>query len=726
MKPPIRNSTIIPIALAVLTLLLAACERQPAEPQAPETAAAPEPEARALPANVDTARIVGADDEPGEWLAHGRTYDEQRFSPLDSIDDGNVGRLGLDWYFDFPTRRGKEATPLMIDGVLYVSGSWSRVFALDAVTGELLWAYDPEVPGEKAQQLCCDVVNRGVAAWRGKIFVGTLDGRLVALDAADGHVIWEKVTIPDGSSYSITGAPRVVKGKVIIGNGGAEFGNRGYVSAYDADTGAMAWRFYTVPGDPALGFENPAMEMAAATWTGEWWKLGGGGTVWDSMAYDPELDLLYIGVGNGSPWNRQIRSPGGGDNLFLSSIVALRPETGEYVWHYQETPGETWDFTATQHMILADMEIKGQVRKVIVQAPKNGFFYVVDRATGEFLSAEKYTKVTWASHVDAETGRPVEQEGIRFINDQLSVTYPGWAGGHNWQPMSYSPLTRLVYIPAQQTLAVYAHDPEFSYKPGFYNTGVDFARATLPDDPAERAAVVSEFQGFLLAWDPVGQREVWRIPQPGLWNGGVLSTGGNLVFQGNGAGEFVAYRAGSGERLWSADAQTGIMAAPITYAVDGKQYVAVVAGWGGLGILLGDIAVKSPGIVNRSRLLVYSLDADASLPEPDPFDRGTPEPPPLTAGAEEIQRGKDLYHTSCFACHGEAAVSASSQVADLRYMSAPMHKMFVKVTLDGVLHERGMAGYREWVTEDQAQAIHAYLIKRAHELLDELAAEAPQ
>ncbi len=669
---------------------------------------------------VDATRIINADREPGNWLTTGRTYDEQRYSPLKQINASNVGRLGLSWYYDFPTNRGMEATPLAIDGVLYVSGSWSMVYAFNAASGALLWQYNPGVSKEKALQACCDVVNRGVAAWGGKIYVGTLDGRLVALDAVDGHVVWEVQTTPKDAAYSITGAPRVVKGNVIIGNGGAEYDVRGFVSAYDAETGKLNWRFYTVPGDPSQPFENPILEQAAKTWHGEWWKIGGGGTVWDSMAYDPDLDLLYIGVGNGAPWNRQIRSPGGGDNLFLSSIVALRPDTGEYVWHYQTTPGESWDYTATQHMILADLKIDGKTRKVIMQAPKNGFFYVLDRATGEFLSARKYTRVTWASHVDQETGRPVEAPGVRYDSGVPAVIFPGSQGGHNWHPMSYSPDTGLVYIPAQQNLGVYADEVDFSHKPGFYNTGVDWTKATLPDDPKQRAGVLSQFTGFITAWDPVAQKEVWRFPHSNLWNGGMLSTAGNLLFQGNADGQFVAYTADSGKQLWSFEAQTGIVAAPISYSVGGKQYVAVAAGWGGSLITFGEVAGRSKGSVNRSRMLVFELDAKGELPEPVPFDRGTPEPPVLSADAATIQRGDDLYHTRCFACHGEGAISAVSFIPDLRYMSAQTHELFKPIVLGGLYKDRGMPSMAPYISNEEADLIHTYLISRAHQLLAEM------
>src|SRR5688572_24712017 len=353
--------------------------------------------AQATFAAVNEQRLVNADAEPGQWMSTGRTYGEQHYSPLQQINRSNVGTLGLSWYADFNIPRGQESTPLVIDGVIYVTTAWSNVRAFDAATGATLWEFDSEVPRDWGSRACCDVVNRGAAAWNGKIFVGTIDGRMIAIDAETGTKVWETDTVISRDlSYSITGAPRVVKGKVVIGNGGAEYGVRGYVSAYDTETGALAWRFYTVPGDPSLGFENETMEMAAMTWNGEWWKLGGGGTVWDSMAYDPELDLLYIGTGNGSPWNQDIRSPGGGDNLFISSIVALKPESGEYVWHYQTTPGDTWDYTAAQHMILADLTIEGRARKVIMQAPKNGFFYVLDRSTGELISAGAFATMNWA------------------------------------------------------------------------------------------------------------------------------------------------------------------------------------------------------------------------------------------------------------------------------------------------------------------------------------------
>jgi len=470
----------------------------------------------ALP--VTGKKIIQAD--PTEWLTHGRTYSEQRHSPLNAINKDNVAQLGLQWSYDLGTSRGIEATPIVHDGMMYVTSTWNVVHALDARNGEKVWGFDPEVDKSQASNGCCDMVNRGVALWGNSVFTATLDGRLISLDAKSGKVNWDVNTIDKSKPYTITGAPRIIKGKVIIGNGGAELGVRGYISAYDATSGELAWRFYTVPGNPADGFENETMEMAAKTWNGNFWEAGGGGTAWDSIAYDPELDLLYFGVGNGSPWNQSIRSPGGGDNLFLSSIVAVKPDSGDYVWHYQTTPGETWDYTATQHMILAELEIEGEQRKVIMQAPKNGFFYVIDRATGKLISANNFVPVNWATHVDLETGRPVETPEARYGPDKEPfVQLPGPLGAHNWHPMSYSPDTGLVYIPAQEAPWVYRDKKDYKYTEGTWNTGTDFIYAVLPTERAMFAALKSMVKGRLIAWDPVKQEPAWSHEHGGAWNG---------------------------------------------------------------------------------------------------------------------------------------------------------------------------------------------------------------
>jgi PQQ-dependent dehydrogenase (methanol/ethanol family) len=488
---------------------------------------------------------------------------------------------------------------------------------------------------------------------------------------------------------------------------------RGFVSAYDAAGGDLVWRFYTVPGNPELGFENAAMKMAAETWNGTWWELGGGGgTVWDAMAYDPELDLLYIGVGNGAPWNREIRSPGGGDNLFLSSIVALRPDTGEYVWHYQTTPGETWDYTATQHIILADMELDGKTRKVLMQAPKNGFFYVVDRATGELISANNYIDVTWATHVDMETGRPVEVEGARYIDSPYLVT-PSYLGGHNWHPMSYSPETGLVYIPVLDFPANYGQPEDFLYRPGAANTGADGVVGSLPDSQAERDAMRPLMKGRLLAWNPTTQSEAWRVEHSGPWNGGTLVTAGNLVFQGTADGKLVAFTADDGEALWEFPTQTGVVAPAMTYEIDGEQYVSVNAGWGGAYALVFGEFVQAESMPNVSRVLTFKLGADGKLPPVNWRPAVVFNPPQKTADAETEQSGFALYQDICMGCHGLNAVSGLL-IPDLRG-SGWLHDAegWNRVVREGLLASNGMAGFADYLDREQSEAIRAYIIREA-------------
>jgi PQQ-dependent dehydrogenase (methanol/ethanol family) len=700
-------------ALLGIVALLAAC----GEP-APETQSqSPPPEATnvraARPAMVDGARIRNADREPGQWLSHGRTYGEQRYSPLDAINEANVGRLGIAWYFDLDTKRGQEATPLVVDGVMYVSTAWSKVKALDAKTGELIWQFDPEVTPEMAFKGCCDVVNRGVAVWNGKVYVGTFDGRLIALDAATGQPVWRVVTVDVDQPYTITGAPRVVKGKVLIGNGGAEYNVRGYVSAYDAETGDLAWRFYTVPGDPSKGFESPALEMAAKTWNGEWWTLsGGGGTVWDAMAYDPELDLLYIGTGNGGPFDRNARSPGGGDNLFLSSIVALKPDTGEYVWHFQTTPGDSWDFTAVQHMILADLTIDGRVRKVLMQAPKNGFFYVLDRVTGEFISAKPYIPLNWATGVD-EKGRPIMNPDAWYMDTGRPVLVnPGPPGAHNWQPMAFNPNTGLVYIPAQETPFVFSSAPP---RAASENAAVGASESSLVRGTRGAPGIpeIPPWDGYLLAWDPVAQREVWRVDYAGAGNGGVLATAGNLVVQGTAHGELVVYRADNGQKLWSMPLQTGVMAGPISYTVDGEQYIAVAAGWGGaFALVSGEEAQRSGKKRNISRVIAFKVGGAVNLPPEPPWP--TLNPPPLTADAQTVARGGEVYQGICGRCHGLNAVSGGT-ITDLRYSAHLAADSWFDIVLGGAFRANGMVSFADTLTRDDAAAIRAFLIAKAHE-----------
>jgi alcohol dehydrogenase (cytochrome c)/quinohemoprotein ethanol dehydrogenase len=665
---------------------------------------------------VNSKALLAAADNRAAWLTHGRTYDEQRFSPLEEINTANVKHLGLAWFADLDTARGQEATPLVIDGTLYVTTAWSEVKAYDAVSGKLRWQYDPKVPREAGVKLCCDVVNRGLAAWGQRLYLGALDGRLIALDRNTGKLVWSKLTVDPSKPYAITGAPRVIDGRVIIGNAGAEMGVRGYVAAYDGKDGRELWRFYTVPDRPGTN-SAPHLKRAEETWKGEWWSLGGGGTVWDSMAYDPKLDLLYVGVGNGSPWNQTYRSPGGGDNLYISSIIALRPESGEYVWHYQTTPGDTWDFDATEHIILADLEIGGRLRQVLMQASKNGFFYVLDRASGQLISAANFVMVNWAKGIDVHSGRPIENPEARIDRTgKPYVVVPGAGGAHSWQPMAYDPQTGLVYIPALEAGFPYAPDAHWKAAAQGFNTGMDFAAAAMPPDTNVRAAVKAATKGALIAWDPVEQKERWRVAFKGPWNGGVLATGGGLVFQGNAAKEFAAYDARSGAKLWSIGVQTGIIAAPIAYSIKGYQYVAVLAGWGGIWALAPGILSEVAGpIRNVSRLLVFKLGGTAQLPPEQPVPLRPLDPPAVSGTPEQIADGAQQYGRFCGVCHGDAAYG-STLLPDLRRSALLANSQgWASVVHDGALRARGMVSFASVLNAEQVEATRHYVIKRANE-----------
>lgn len=510
------------------------------------------------------------------WTRHGLDAAETRYSRLAQVNADNVHRLEAAWSWEIPKRSERiETTPLIVDGVLYATGPWSYVFAVDAATGAVIWTWDPEIApkADGRPTSCCGEVNRGVAVADDKVFVGLIDGRLVALDRIGGFVRWSVRTTPADSDYAITGAPRVIGNRVVIGNSGADFGVRGYVGAYEAETGLPLWRTYTVPGDPALGYEDEAMAEAAKTWNGEWWKTGGGGTVWDAIAHDVEAGLVYVGTGNGSPWSRDHRSPGGGDNLYLSSILALNAEDGKVVWHYQTTPGDDWDYASTQHLMLLDLEMRGQSRKAVVQAPKNGFFYVLDRLTGELLTAEPFADdMTWATHVDMATGRPVETPRARYGTAGGTYLSPGTSGAHNWPPMSWNAGTGLVYVPAQNSTAYYEKARHFVYTPGGWNTGTTTGMRLWRRRPGRRGPAK-----LLLAWDPATNREAWRVPaQEGAIHGGTMSTAGRLVFWSTGS-RLAALDARTGDELWTFEIGPS-PGPPVTYAIDGRQYVAVASG----------------------------------------------------------------------------------------------------------------------------------------------------
>ena len=652
---------------------------------------------------VDGAMVRANMAVSREWPSHGLDYAETRFSRLTQVNDGNVHDLGLVWTYDLESSRGVEATPLVVDGVMFVTAPWSVVHAIDARTGKRLWTYDPQVPRELGQKACCDVVNRGVALYKGKVFVGALDGRLIALDAATGQEAWVVDTVVDHKwPYTITGAPRVFKGNVVIGNGGAEFGVRGYVTAYDAETGKQKWRWFTVPGDPGEPFENEAMERAAGTWdpSAKYWEAGGGGTVWDSMAFDPELDLMYIGTGNGSPWARNLRSPAGGDNLYLASIVALNPDTGEYVWHYQETPGENWDYTSTQTMILADLEIGGELRKVILHAPKNGFFFVVDRTNGEFISAKNFVDVSWATGYDAN-GRPMEVAAARGAEPFESI--PGAYGAHNWHSMSFNPQLGLAYLPVQHVPVNQTEDRNWTYNsnvPGQFASGVGynigvFANAVPPQ---------SKPFGRLVAWDPVAQREAWAVEHVSPWNGGTLTSAGNLVFEGTADGRFLAFDALTGKQLWESRVGSGIIAAPITYEIAGKQYVSIAVGWGGV---YGE-SIRATDNLGLGRVYTYALGGKAALPENVRYPMQ-----PLLAGVKydpaHVQEGALLYVSNCVSCHGIPGVDTGGSIRNLGYVGAETISNLESMVFNGPLVSQGMPDFTGRLTPDEVTRIKAFI-----------------
>jgi quinohemoprotein ethanol dehydrogenase len=658
------------------------------------------------------AKVVGAvqdkqistiEDNSGDWLTYGRNYGEERFSPLGQITKENVGQLGLAWSLNLGTKRGIEATPLVVDGIMFMSGPWSVVYAINTRSGKLLWTYDPQVPKEFGEKACCDVVNRGVAMYKGNIFVGTLDGRLVSINAATGKKKWEVLTVSHDRSYTITGAPRVMDGKVLIGNGGAEFGVRGYVTAYDAMTGKKIWRFYTVPGNPANGFEHPEMKEAVKTWNGEWWKYGGGGTAWDAFAYDPKLKLIYVGTGNGSVWNREIRSPGGGDNLYLSSILAIHAETGKLKWHYQTTPGDSWDFTAVQQIILTQLEIKGKKREVLMQAPKNGFFYVLDRNTGELLSAEPYVYVNWASKVDMKTGRPVEAPNARYLKSNEQI-YPMAYGGHNWQAMAFNPKTKLVYIPAREQSMMYGNEQNFVYDKDYWSLGI----GKNPANPTNMDSKGPKSHGKLIAWDPVQNKEVWSKKEKSIWNSGVLTTS-DLVFQGNAEGDFNALDAKTGQVIWTKNLGTGIVAPPITYLVDGVQYVTIAVGWGGVVSLKN----KNTEQINPGTIYTFAIGKNAAMPVFEKEAKKEYVTLAVDISDTQVAKGEDLFDKYCSACHTLAPNNPGGTIPNLTYSHPDIMGAFHQIVGDGIFLPKGMPKFKGRLSDADITNIKGYILSSA-------------
>lgn len=664
--------------------------------------------------NIDDKAINDINNK-ADWLAYGHTHDEQRFSLLNDVNADNVTKLGVEWYMDLPNDTGLVSTPLVVDGIMYFTGSMNVIRAVDARTGKLIWEYDPEVYKVlEGQQQVMWKDSRGISTYGDKLFAGTWDGRLIALDRATGKLVWETRTFPLGSGLHINGAPKAFKGKVLIGNGGSEVSpNRAYVTAYDTETGKQAWRFYIVPGNPADGFEDATQEMAAKTWTGEWWKRGGGGNTWHGLTYDEDFKTVYIGTGNGSPWNRKLRSPEGGDNLFLCSIVALDADTGQYKWHYQTSPGETWDYNSNMDIVLADITVDNKPIKALLHAPKNGFFYVINRETGKLVSAEPFADVNWATHIDLKTGRPVEREGARY-EDGSELVYPTPWGAHSWHAMSYNPTTGLVYIPTQNLQSVYDDTsvPK-DWKLEKYNlgTGVGFSMEKIPN----------RSWGTLQAWDPIKQKAVWKVDQDFPWGAGTLTTAGNLVFQGEPTGLFKAYDAKTGSLLWKYDAGLGISAPAITYQLDGKQMISLLVGFGGgWASNLTGVADKygwSYGAQTR-RLITFSLDGKVNIPK----QPGAVFAQPLIDEGFQVDdvkadAGAAVYGgKTCVLCHGAGAVAAA-MAPDLRASLAVLDKDgFKSVVHDGARLRNGMPAFPK-LTDDELTALRHYIRREARKAI---------
>ena len=684
---------------------------------------------------VDAARLAAAAREPANWFTAGRDDDGTYFSPLESINARNVKRLGFAWQYDLGTHRGQEATPIVVDGVMYTSGERGYVYALEAATGRQIWRFDPHVNPQAMRNPCCDLVNRGVAVWKGRVYVASVDGQLHALDAKRGRQIWSVDTIVDHSlPYSSTGAPIVAGSLIVIGNSGSDMGKRGvrgYVSAYNWETGALKWRFFTVPAPPGHPFENPALKAAAKTWN---LKPGtgyeGGGVVWDGLTYDPKLNLVYFGTSNAAPYDLKQLGLSQGDCLFTASILAVNATTGRLVWYYQETPHDSWDFDATQKMILAELPISGARRAVLMQASKNGFFYVFDPRTGKLLSAKPYVYVNWASAIDMKTGRPILTGEANWQTGPKNV-YPSWAGGHTWNPMSYSLDTHYVYIPTIDAPNIWVNlatnGGRVKYVDGFFTVN-----GITPDDTYDPKSLKSLYgplppkkalqrppsgvavREVLRAWDPVSGRIVWQhTTSTGDrgYDGGVLSTAGGLVFQGRGSGELWVYAADSGKVLAVIHTASHIMAAPMTYAVNGVQYVAVQVGYGGAAITVGPVPPSSAvtRYENVNRIIAFKLGGGPVPKPPRREPTVVAKPPVQTASKATIGRGEVLFVQECSRCH----VFGISVTPDLRTIPLTQGGFLDQVLLKGLFSQGGMEKFHDLLSEPDIHAIRAYLIDQA-------------
>lgn len=642
------------------------------------------------------------------WPSYGRSYGEQHFSPLSQINQNNVSRLKLAWFLDLQPG-GTTTQPIEVNGVLYFSMGYSVVHAVDAASGKLLWKFDPETYKTAAQKMRTGWGSRGIGWWRNKVYAVTHDGFVIALDAKSGMRLWSTPTLDKSDSTYVSGPPRIFGGIVVVGNAGDSGINRGLVTAIDAQTGKVLWRFWTVPGNPADGYDK-VMAMAAKTWSGEWWKYGGGGTPWNAFSYDPATQTIFVGTDNGYPYNHRVRSAGEGDNLFIASVIALDAKTGAYKWHYQANPADDWDYSFVMDLELADLVIDGRKRKVLMSAPKNGFYYVIDRTNGRLISAKPFVKVNWAYSINRVTGRPVENPASRYQNETF-VGWPSSFGGHNWQPMAYSPKSRLAYIPIVEMGGTFTDDPAPWTPPNDVRAGgtVTVTFGVKDGGPHEGTAA-------LLAYDPVAQSPVWRVERPSMVPTGVIATGGNLVFQGSVDGKFAAFSATDGAPLWSYDTQGPAMAPPLSYSVKGRQYVTILTGLGSVISSWGPL-LQRYGIDYRTlerRVLTFALDGTAALPAKRSPDLSKPADPDFKPDAESVSKGSALFNGRCALCHGFGAVSAGF-APDLRRSAIPLSQdAFQAVVQKGALTPNGMPEF-DTLSPEELRAMRDYIRYQAHD-----------
>jgi quinohemoprotein ethanol dehydrogenase len=725
-----RLHTLSRVLAFTLLAVLSACHRK--GPPLP-TAIAAQTSLPAKAADINAERLAAA--LPDEWLTPGRDAGGTYYSPLKDIDAGNVGKLGFAWDYRLGTNRGQESTPLVIDGVMYATSNFGRVYALDAATGRELWKYDPHIDGQWARYACCDAVNRGLVAFDGRLYVGALDGWLHALDARTGELVWKVDTLigrEEHKPYTLTGAPLLAGDLIVVGNGGADFaGARGYVSAYDRKSGELRWRFFTVPRNPAEGAQDQKhLEAAIKTWDPRHrWEAGSGGTVWDGMAYDPAQRLVYIGTANAAPYNMHLGGRRGGDELYAASILAIRADDGSMAWYYQTTPGDRWDYDSTQKLILADVLLNGKRRPVVMQASKNGFYYVLDRVSGELLSAHNFAFVSWTRGIDAKTGRPSIDPSSSYDHGPALV-FPSEGGAHSWQPMAFDPERGLTFIPVIESgnVVLEASDRRAGLVEGQFTTpafppelydpkSMRSLYGVLPPiaQLARGMKTSTASRGFLRAWSVAQHRIVWEAPTATSWDGGVLATGGGLVFQGDANGNFNAYSADTGERLVSVAVGSSMMAAPITYRVNGTQYLAIVAGYGGGAVILGaplDPESAAYRYGNDGRIIVLKIGGPPPPLPPLRTDPPLPELPARPTDGAQVAAGQVLYNRFCSRCH----VIGRGNLPDLRRLSPATHGLFNAIVLGGAYTIKGMGRFDDVLSAADAQAVHAYVIDQAWQM----------